>query len=527
MNNDEKILIKEIDKNLGGESLSLYFIKSFELEFNKFKDNFDFDAVESKKHLDEMVQLLSISEENLEKVKNQKWFQRVWFTVAGKNKKLERINKINLLKVQKGSLFFLQNLANQSPLLMQFVNFSLKRIDDIQIQNERIKSFLFTIVDRYNDRIVNIEDRLQEQAKEIIRSKNNNDIPHIGLLLSSILLISGSITILFVFERNWYIWIGSVLLFLFGIILLIGSFSRDDEINNEDRNPVINKIKDFNNNIKPDLKKNLSFVLTNILENNTLYFPIIPLIENWNKISDLLEPFSTEEGMKTEQVADIIFNSLQISPDQEQLIIVNCSKTAEEYINLINQVTSDIIKNYLPDSIGIDLKTQIGYTKREEINKKIESVIQPYFQNLFELESIRKELIIDFSKYKKILTRSGWIDFGKGFGKGFVLTALLGPIGFIGVLIWEIILGENAQEIVENFANKFNSYIIEWEKLLNTIEKSVYPFLQNITKLFITECVHNMDIIFDEFSNQYISLADLNNEIMELLQEQEKCREAN
>ena len=91
--NDKKFLI-EIENNLGGKPLSPDFMKNFELEFNKFKDNFNPDTDESKKHLDDMVKLLSISEENLEKVKNQKWFQRVWFTIAGKNKKLEKINKL-------------------------------------------------------------------------------------------------------------------------------------------------------------------------------------------------------------------------------------------------------------------------------------------------------------------------------------------------------------------------------------------------------------------------------------------------
>jgi hypothetical protein len=141
-------------------------------------------------------------------------------------------------------------------------------------------------------------------------------------------------------------------------------------------------------------------------------------------------------------------------------------------------------------------------------------------------------LINDFPKYRKILTRLNWVNLGKSFGKGFILTALLGPIGFIGALIWEIISGENAEEIVENFANKYENYISEWKTLLNTIEKSIHPFLQNTTKLFIAETVNNnpflqnttklfiaetvnnMDIIFDEFSNQNISLVPLNNVLL-------------
>ena len=519
--NDKKFLI-EIENNLGGKPLSPDFMKNFELEFNKFKDNFNPDTDESKKHLDDMVKLLSISEENLEKVKNQKWFQRVWFTIAGKNKKLERINKINLLKVQKGSLYFLQKLANQSTLFMKSVNFALKRIDDIQIQNEKIKGYLFKIVDKYNERITNIEIVIDKHKKDIAEIKSKN-IPNLGLFLASLFLIGSSITLLFVFERNWVIWIGSVLLFLLGILFLLGAFSKDDDKNTGIIDTSDNyTIKLENERVKPELKKNLSEMIFNILENDYLYFPILPLIENYTKISDLLEPLSKESGMKTEELAEIINKTLQISPEFKQEIIVNCSKTADEYVNIINEVITDIVKSYLPKSIGIELKTHIDYSKRNATNKQILSIIEPYFENLGELELIRTELINDFPDYKKILTKKGWVEFIKGGAVGFASAALLGPIGWIGAMIWALFSDGNAEEIVENFANKFEGYMGKWESLLGIIKNSIHPFLQNVTKSFVSEAVHNMDIMFDEFSKQNNSLVNLNDEIMEMLEEQRK-----
>ena len=519
MNKNENKFLKEIENNLGGKPLSPDLRKNFDLEFNKFKENFNPDTDESKKHLDDMVKLLAISEENLKKVKNQKWFQRIWFTIAGKNKKLERINKLNLIKVQKGSLYFLQNLASQNPLFMQSVNFAIKRLGDIQIQNEKIKGYLFKIVDRYNERITNIENRLEKHKREIAKIKSKN-IPHLGLFLASLLLIGGSITLLFIFERNWIIWIGSVVLFLFGIFLLIVAFTKDEDENSEAVETSDNyTVKLENEKIKSDLKNNFSEFIYNILESEPLYYPTILLFENYTKISNLLEPLSKETGMKTEELAEIINRTMQISPEFQQEIIVNCSKTADEYVNFINELVTDIVESYLPKSIGIELKMHIDHSKRNKINQEVLSIIQPYFEKLKELESIRIELINDFPKYRKILTRLNWVNLGKSFGKGFILTALLGPIGFIGALIWEIISGENAEEIVENFANKYENYISEWETLLNTIEKSIHPFLQNTTKLFIAETVNNMDIIFDEFSNQNISLVPLNNELLEQLEE--------
>lgn len=519
MNNNKKTFLEEIENNLGGKSLTPDLIQNFKSEFIKFTDNFHPDADESKKHLDDMVKLLSISVENLEKVKNQKWFQRVWFTIAGKNKKLERINKLNLLKVQKGSLYFLQNLANQSPLFMKSVIFALKRVDDMQIQNEKIKDYVFKIVNRYNERITRIEIVLDKHKKDIDEIKSRNK-PHLGLFLGSLLLICGSITLLFVFEKNWMIWAGSVLLFLFGIFLLIGAFTRDEDENSGAVETSDNyKVKLENKRIKPDLKNNLSKFIYNILESEPLYYSTTPLFENYFMISNLLEPLSKETGMKTEELAEIINRTLQISPEFQQEIIINCSKTADEYVNFINELITDIVESYLPKSIGIELKMHIDHSKRNEINQELLSIIQPYFEKLKELELIRIELIKDFSKYKKILTKSDWLEFGKGAAGGFIAAALLGPLGWIGSVVLGFILGNNDQKIIENFANKYENYTSEWETLLNTIEKSIHPFLQKTTKLFIAEAVHNMDTIFDEFSNQNISLTLLNNKLLEQLEE--------
>ena len=114
------------------------------------------------------------------------------------------------------------------------------------------------------------------------------------------------------------------------------------------------------------------------------------------------------------------------------------------------------------------------------------------------------------------------VEFIKGGAVGFASAALLGPIGWIGAMIWALFSDGNAEEIVENFANKFEGYMGKWESLLGIIKNSIHPFLQNVTKSFVSEAVHNMDIMFDEFSKQNNSLVNLNDEIMEMLEEQRK-----
>jgi hypothetical protein len=359
----------DIDKNIGGEKLNSDLIHSFESAFIKFKEDFDPNSNESKKRLDEIVKLLSLSDENLEKVKNQKWFKRVWNTIAGKNKKLERIDKQNLLKVQKGSIYFLLQLTQQNQIMMQSVYFALKDVQIFKFQNVKFKKYISKVFDEVSTRILDIENILDEHKDEIEKIKSKN-IPQLGLFLASLLLIGCSITLLFVFDRNWIIWIGSVILFLLGIFLLIGAFTKDEDENSEAIETSDNyTVKLENERIKPDLKNNFSEFIYNILESEPLYYPTILLFENYFKISNLLEPLSKETGMKTEELAEIINRTLQISPEFQQEIIVNCSKTADEYVNFINELVTDIVESYLPKSIGIELKMHIDHSKRNKINR--------------------------------------------------------------------------------------------------------------------------------------------------------------
>jgi hypothetical protein len=514
----ERNLFTSIDANVGGEKLSPDLMEGFELEFNKFKENFNLDSVENMKQIQDMIKLLTVSENNLEEIKEQKWFQRIWSTISGKNKKLEQINKINLFKVQKGSLYFLQNLANLSPLLMQSINFTLKRVDDIQIQNVKMKKYLLDIIGKYNDKFEGIESRLMNHEFRIRKNENKNLLSNRFLFAG--LFIIASISISIIFEKSWFIWFISIISLIIGLYFIILSKDRVDK-ENVKSDDFDYDIRSYNEKIIPVLKNNIIDVMFDIIDNNYLTYPIDTICENWIKLVELIEPFSTEEKYESKKVAEIIFHSLNLLPDKHQEIIANCSKTSEEIVNFVNITMKNIIQEYLQSSFELDLKTEIDYYKKNEIKDQLLSFNSSNFDKLKRMDSLRLELLSDYPKYKKIILKSDWISFGEGAAGGFISGALFGILGVAVVTILSIIFGKKEEKFIEDFSDRYDNYITEWEELIDNITNSIYPKMQRYSNLVLSDLCNSLDIIFDEFTKQNIKLENLHEEILLIKKEQE------
>ncbi|MGC8576295.1 MAG: hypothetical protein ACP5L3_07240 [Caldisericum sp.] len=509
MTDDKEISFYDIDQSLSGESLTSDLIHSFESAFLVFKDSFDPDSKESKEKLDDMVRLLSISDKNLEEVKNQKWFQRVWRTISGKNKKLEQINKQNLYRVQEGSIYFLQKLAQQNQLMMQSVYFALKRIEDIQIQNEKLKGYLFRIVNGYNERIRNIEGRLDEHEQEIAELKGKTRMRW-GVFLVGLFLLGGAVTLFYFFDRNWMILSGSGAILLLGILVFMKSFSKSTSKRVEVYgSPRINKIRIENDKLKPTLRENLSQAICNAaIIFKLVYYPVVaPFFEKYQELLDvLLKPLNTDGKISNDKIAMVMDSVFRISCDVIQLIKANCSNVAAEYIRFINSFISEIIKEYLPNSIGIDLQSHLDYSVQVNLGNQILATIEPYFENLSEIENRRYSLLQDYPRYRKILTENPFMTFTKGF-----LEELFIP--------WII---DDRKEFIDTFSSNFKEYISLWNNFADVSMKSILPFLQNLSCSFAKDAVNNMDFLFDEFSNNEIELKSLNNKVIQILVEQKK-----
>src|SRR5690606_31397785 len=127
--------ISDIELNLEGRQLSENEISLFEASYQRFINESKENEEQMMETIDEIANLLSVNQNNLESIQNQAWFKRSWNTISRKNGKLEKINQSNLLKIQKGSLFFLQNLAERNQATMESVIFAIKRVEDMQIES--------------------------------------------------------------------------------------------------------------------------------------------------------------------------------------------------------------------------------------------------------------------------------------------------------------------------------------------------------------------------------------------------------
>ncbi len=63
------------------------------------------------------LSLLTISEQNLENIKKQEWYKRIWKTITGKNKALAKENQLNLFRVQKIAVYMM-NLAISRDMIL-------------------------------------------------------------------------------------------------------------------------------------------------------------------------------------------------------------------------------------------------------------------------------------------------------------------------------------------------------------------------------------------------------------------------
>ena len=158
-----------IDSAIGGLSLPKDVAASFETACRDRIKAIKGNRREANAHIADLEKLLTVTSENLDAVKNQKWFVRVWRTVSGGNKHLEQVNSQNLLQVQKGALLFLAHMGEDVDFLTQSVAFALGRLNDLQLDNLKVRAFILILADRVSRKFGSIEKRLDQHDEAIGR----------------------------------------------------------------------------------------------------------------------------------------------------------------------------------------------------------------------------------------------------------------------------------------------------------------------------------------------------------------------
>lgn len=93
--------MKSIDTNIGTRCFEDDEYESLQDYAKKIFEEFGNDKGKITDMVQDALSLLTISERNLENIRSQRFYSRIWKTITGKNKALAQENQTNLLKVQK------------------------------------------------------------------------------------------------------------------------------------------------------------------------------------------------------------------------------------------------------------------------------------------------------------------------------------------------------------------------------------------------------------------------------------------
>lgn len=484
--------IRNINSSLQGPSLEPEISHCFEEAYASFVSQ-KLKQKEMKEKIDEMGNLLTVSLENLDTVKNQKWFNRAWQTITGKNKKLERVNQENLLKVQKGALYFIQNLAELNEEMMATVARTLQRIEDIQKESTKLKGYLIKLVQKYNKKLGHIENKLDQHDKAI-RYLQHTTGRNIYLIFGIIILVIGVVS--FLVAPTDYKWFISILFILLSIPLFISFFRGSQTF----LGPITNsKIKETlivneNNKIIPQICEIIYSSYADFVNTNLLTTPYKNFFDKNEKLSKLYLELNANQSDKPKYAADLK-KILSIEPETINIIENNLRKCSNTFCEYHRQLVASMQNDYIPNSIGIDVLSSLDFNFQSQLANELVNAIVPYSSQFDHLSNTRKNLLSQFTKFEKLMNESVLIEYGKAIWEGFTL-GLMSPntddVNFVN-------------GVVDNLA----LYGQQWDNITPIIQNSVIQLNANTYDGAIRSSINTMQPLFDEFNEQKISLIPL------------------
>lgn len=148
--------LKSIDLNTGTPCFNE---NEYELWQEYAKDVFS-ELGNDKTKITDMVQdalsLLTISEQNLENIKKQKWYKRIWKIITGKNKALAKENQFNLLRVQKIAMYMMNLAISRDMILAEAIRDIHNKIVSIRYDLAVFQNTVTTIFKVLIDKIYNV-----------------------------------------------------------------------------------------------------------------------------------------------------------------------------------------------------------------------------------------------------------------------------------------------------------------------------------------------------------------------------------
>lgn len=495
---DSKITvpIKKIDSSLQGPPLTNEISHCFEEAYSSFISKKS-KQEETDEIINEMSKLLTVSQENLEKVQNQKWFKRAWHTITGKNKKLERINQSNLLKVQKGALFFLQNLAELNEQMMETVVFTLQRIEDIQIENSKLKGYLIQIVQKYNKKIGIIENKVYEHDKAIKHLQHISKL-YIYLYVGIIIFVIGIIA--FIVAPSSIKWFISILSILLSIPLFVLFFRRIPTPEFIVQSQITEKslIHDENNKIIPQIADLIYSKYVDFVNENLISSPYLQFFEKNEKLSELFSKLNTN-GIDIPKFVRVVKKILAIKPETINIIDSNVKQCSNLFCDFHRKLVASIQQDFLPNSVGLDVLSSLDFNFQRELANSLISAINPYSSQFEQISKTRKTLLNQFNRFNEIMNESGWKTFWKFLLEGFTLK-IVSPL-------------TDDENFINEFIGNLSNYRQLWDYIEPIVHNSVIQLNANTYDESIRYSINSMQPLFDEFNNQNISVLPLLNQL--------------
>ena len=513
--------LARIDRDLGGPPLKAKNAAAFEHAWAEFNERFDPAAGNGAARIQEIAQLLEVTADNLEEVKNQKWFQRAWGTVSGKNRRLARTNEQNLLQVQKGAFFFLEGLAAQNQIMMQAVYFALQRVEDNQIQNERLKGHLLQVVRKYNDRIRGIEARQDELERRLdeqldARGRASLLVPVLAFLLGVTLVAVGGFVLMAegltasgmlpeglaaVVEPAWALPVGVVtggIGFATASVGLVSGLMRRRASSSTALVPAAPPedpriaIRADNARRRPKLRAELADALKERYANfiaSQLAEPLFEVVEELDGAFDF-----DDDDPSSDEFAAAMGAFLAISGDLADRLRSAAREAAGDVRDDFNGLVTAVVEIDLDNDLGAKLAGEVERSKQSALAHDLVQSLEVYEPTMDVIEAERASLLSRFERWKGVATEGLAYGVGKAFLKGlFVVPALL----------------DDEQEFMSTFQADAEKLETRWNSFRETLGASLDSRVAAAVGPFVADAMEHADALFDACDEAGVPLADV------------------
>jgi len=509
--------LSEIDTNIGGPGLQQQDAAAFERAWKDFQLQFDPNASKSKQKIAEIAKLLDITGDNLDQVKGQKWFQRAWSTVSGENKRLARKNSENLLRVQKGAFYFLEGLAAQNQMMMQAVFVALQRVEDNQIQNERLKAHLLQVVRRYNDRLGRVESRQDHLEQRLdaheatVERPVRRRMPALAVVIGVLALCGAVVAWLLAPEAFEVPGIGLIgrqaitaslavlgtALSIAGIAGLRRAISRSEVTRKapavENVFPMeIDRVRRENARVRPRLARDLLERLAirySIYASSELADPIVKLFESLDACfdDDTVEPSS-------ERFVQQVKKSLEISPDIRTAVRSQAQSAAGLICQDFNQLIGSVVEVNLKGDLGVKLATEAERSRVTVLARDLSTTFDVYDESIANIESTRLSLLGRYGRWKDVATESRLYSNAKAFLKGFFIVPFI---------------LDDEPEFMTDFGSDLSMLGEKWDGFRESLRVSLDNGVDAAVRPFVSELAARIDLLFDACDEEGVELTEV------------------